>query len=531
MDNFITRFFDKSKIQKIKNKWGKENKQKRNFKQISGLFSKLKKYEEIDFFIDDQTFEDLNMKDIFSKIDRTNTTVGQQVLYNILRTPLLDEEKLRLRDKYIEFFQNNPKEREKVELELFKIGKSNSEVFDLIWDDLDGDKNRKYLFYILPCISIALIGSIFVVGFSKVMLPLVLDFVLNTYFHFKTQTVIGAYVNSIKYLGAIIKGAGKIGNLNIDELKEYGKILKENSNACKEITKKSGLLGESNLGELADSIRQYINVLFLVEERAYFRVIGKLKDKKEELKKIYLTLGEVDSLISVASYREQLQEYCKPELINEGKFIEAKNLKHPLVENAIGNNVHMNNKGIILTGSNMSGKSTFLRTIGVNSVLAQSILTCTADEYKASYFHILSSISPSDNLVSGKSYYFGEVEALLRIIKKCNEEVPTLALIDEIFRGTNPVERISAALEILKYLDKNNCLVTVATHDLELTKLLVNEYNSYYFREEVEGDKLIFDYLIKKGVSPTRNAIRILKYIGYPQEIVENAEKRILNCD
>lgn len=76
MDNFITRFFDKSKIQKIKNKWGKESKQKRNFKQISGLFSELKKYEEIDFFIDDQTFEDLNMKDIFSKIDRTNTTVG-----------------------------------------------------------------------------------------------------------------------------------------------------------------------------------------------------------------------------------------------------------------------------------------------------------------------------------------------------------------------------------------------------------------------------------------------------------------------
>jgi len=132
--------------------------------------------------------------------------------------------------------------------------------------------------------------------------------------------------------------------------------------------------------------------------------------------------------------------------------------------------------------------------------------------------------------MSGKSYYLGEAEALLNIINSCNKEVPLLSFIDEIFRGTNPVERVSAAVEILNYLINNNALVLVATHDLELTKLVEN-YDCYYFREDVDENGLKFDYLIKKGVSPTRNAIRILKYIGYPDDIIDRAEARIVSND
>jgi len=273
---------------------------------------------------------------------------------------------------------------------------------------------------------------------------------------------------------------------------------------------------------------EYVYIAFLVEERAFYSVIDEINKYKLELKELYLALGEIDALISASSYRAGLEKYVEPELQMGKRIIEAENIVHPLIEKPVANSITIDNRGVILTGSNMSGKSTFLRTLGVNALLAQTIYTCTADKYHGGYFRIISSISPDDNLMSGKSYYLGEAEALLNIIKSCNWEVPLLSFIDEIFRGTNPVERVSAAVEILNYLINNNALVLVATHDLELTKM-VDDYDCYYFREDVDENGLKFDYLIKKGVSPTRNAIRILKYIGYPDDIINKAEDRISN--
>jgi len=171
----------------------------------------------------------------------------------------------------------------------------------------------------------------------------------------------------------------------------------------------------------------------------------------------------------------------------------------------------------------MSGKSTFLRTIGVNVLFAQTICTVLAEKYEGSYFHIVTSISPGDNILGGKSYYMGEAEAILRIINSCGQKISCLCIIDEIFRGTNPIERISASIEILKYLSEHNALVIVATHDLEITEMVTEFYECYYFTEDVDEVGLKFDYLIKKGVSPTRNAIKLLKFLGYPEEIVQNA--------
>nr|WP_272507455.1 hypothetical protein [Clostridium aestuarii] len=186
----------------------------------------------------------------------------------------------------------------------------------------------------------------------------------------------------------------------------------------------------------------------------------------------------------------------------------------------------MHNSGIILTGSNMAGKSTFLRTLGVNALFAQTIYTCLAKSYAGSFFNIVTSIEPQDNIIKGKSYYLGEAEALLRVVKASNNNIPCLTMVDEIFRGTNPTERINAAAEIMDYLNKHNTLAAIATHDLILTKI-VKGYDCYYFREHVNEDGLTFDYLIKEGISPTRNAVRLLKLVGYPDEIIERIENRI----
>lgn len=201
-------------------------------------------------------------------------------------------------------------------------------------------------------------------------------------------------------------------------------------------------------------------------------------------------------------------------------------MRHPLIKDAVPNSIEINESGIIITGSNMSGKSTFLRTFGVNVLFSQTICTCLCEKYEGSFFKVITSISPDDNIMGGKSYYMAEAEAILRIIKNCDGENPSLCIIDEIFRGTNPVERISAACEILDYLPEHFATAIVATHDIELADMVKHHYDCYYFTEDVGKEGLEFDYKIKKGIIKTRNAIKLLKFLGYPEEIVEGAEKR-----
>ncbi len=161
--------------------------------------------------------------------------------------------------------------------------------------------------------------------------------------------------------------------------------------------------------------------------------------------------------------------------------------------------------------------------------MAQVLDFVTAEAYEGSIFNIVTSISPKDDLAQGKSYYLGEAEAVLRIIKKVQGDLCCLCIIDEIFRGTNPVERIASSTEILDYIMKHNALCVVATHDLELTELTADYYEAFYFSEEVDDSEGIsFDFKIKRGVSPTRNAIKLLKYLGYPEEIIANSQKRLV---
>ena len=175
----------------------------------------------------------------------------------------------------------------------------------------------------------------------------------------------------------------------------------------------------------------------------------------------------------------------------------------------------------------MSGKTTFLKTIGVNAVLAQTINTCLAKEYQASFFQIKTLIGRKDNIIEGKSYYLDEISALLRIINALEKDLPCLCLLDEIFRGTNSVERISASAEVLLYLAKHHCLIFAATHDLELTELVRSLYSNFHFLEKITEEGISFNYKLMRGPSTTQNAIKLLRHVGYPEEIADAADTRI----
>lgn len=507
----------------IKSNWGKEETRKRKFDEIKKLHDFIKMENKKEFFIDNQTWEDLTMDKVFEKLDRTLSTPGEQMLYNILRNPKFEDEILGSRKKILKLFADNKVLREKVQTELYWLSRqSKNTITDFLWGELPSKSRITILFNIMAFMPIAILALIPFYGFQLVVY-IVFVFMANMFIHGRFRSKINQHVDSMTYLSAVVNTARKLGMLDEPVLEDYINIFNNDTRHIK-ASRNAGLVGSV---EGIDFLVDYINIMFLSKERKFYSVLEELINYRSELQRVYMAVGEVDALIAVASYRAGLNSFVEPQLIKGGRFLKAQDIVHPLIDKPVPNSIEVDDGGIILTGSNMSGKSTFLRTIGVNALLAQSICTCLAKSYSASYLKLLSSISPSDDLLIGKSYYLGEAEAVLRIIKSCEEEIPALCIIDEIFRGTNPIERISASAEILDYLISHNCLPIVATHDLELTEIVDEDYECYYFTEDVDDEGLRFDYLIRKGVSPTRNAIKLLKFLGYPEEIIVKTYDRV----
>jgi len=182
-------------------------------------------------------------------------------------------------------------------------------------------------------------------------------------------------------------------------------------------------------------------------------------------------------------------------------------------------------QGVLLTGSNASGKSTFLKTIAINAILSQSIYTCLADKWNAPFVKTMSSMALKDDVMQGESYFMVEIKALKRILDECpRSDEKVLCIVDEVLRGTNTVERIAAACQIMKTLQKESTICLAATHDMELAELLADKYANYHFEETIENDDIHFRYELKDGPATTRNAIRLLQMLGYQEDITKAAE-------
>lgn len=203
---------------------------------------------------------------------------------------------------------------------------------------------------------------------------------------------------------------------------------------------------------------------------------------------------------------------------------EAEGLYHPLLESPVTNSIRAN-RSVLLTGSNASGKSTFLKSVAMGALLAQTVHTVPAKTYRASYFQILSSMALRDNMQGNESYFIVEIKSLKRIYEAAKAPVCTLCFVDEVLRGTNTVERIAASREVLAGLaNSGRTICFAATHDIELTYLLEKDCDNYHFEETVTDDKVEFDYLLHEGRATSRNAIKLLRMLGYPQEVIERAE-------
>jgi DNA mismatch repair ATPase MutS len=270
---------------------------------------------------------------------------------------------------------------------------------------------------------------------------------------------------------------------------------------------------------------EIVKVFFLIEVFMVFKVVRELKDKRSSIITLFNYVGNIDAAISIASLRAGKLATCQPVFTEEKKELIVKNIYHPLIKDCVKNSLSINRRSILITGSNMSGKSTFLRTLAINSILAQTINTCFGDEFISPIVKQFSSIRIDDSLFEGKSYFFQEVNIMASFVAEVNLPHQNLFVLDEVFKGTNTVERISAAKAILSFLNQHNNIVLVSTHDVELTDMLGGKYDLYHFVETIENDKLHFDHKIKAGPVATRNAIKLLELSNFPSEIVSEARQ------
>jgi DNA mismatch repair ATPase MutS len=238
-------------------------------------------------------------------------------------------------------------------------------------------------------------------------------------------------------------------------------------------------------------------------------------------------LAELDALCSLASFAAEQPRACYP-VPDERTEMTIIDGCHPLVapERAVPNDAHLTPtvRMWVITGSNMAGKSTFLRMVGTNVLLAQIGCVAVAREMRWSPLRLITDLRVRDNLAQDESYFLAEVRHLRRMVLPPAGDAPILGLIDEPFRGTNAQDQSAASVAILGRLLASSDLFLVATHDQHLTALADGApARNYHFQEDLSGDVLVFDYRLREGPARTRNALRILEREGYPPELVRQA--------
>lgn len=479
-----------------------------------------------DFQIDDITWNDLNMDKVFGQMNYTYSAAGEEYLYYLLRTPMQNLDSVERLEQQVRYFSEHKEERVKYQLLFAKIGKSGKySIYDYLQylDSLGNRSSRTHYLGILAML-LSVIIMFFSVQIGVVLLVIAIS--RNVINYYKIKKEIDPYITSFGYIFRLLENVSEMEKMPIDALKEELEQLRKERKCMMRFKAGAYILmspARGTSGDILEIILDYLRMIFHLDLIKFNSMLSEVRKNIDAIDHMLTITGYIETVIAIGSYRASKECWCLPEFERNGG-IKAENLYHPLIEEPVKNSI-MTTRGVLLTGSNASGKSTFLKTVAINAILSQTIHTCLADSYRGSLFRIMTSMSLRDDLASGDSYYIVEIKSLKRILSEVQKAGnPVLCFVDEVLRGTNTVERIAASAQILKSLVGGKVLSFAATHDIELTHLLEDYYNNYHFEEEIANHDVVFNYQLKKGRATTRNAIKLLEMIGYDAAIIREAE-------
>ena len=484
--------------------------------------------------IDDITWNDLDMDSIYQTINVSCSAAGDEYLYYRMRTPIYDTDEMEHMESRIRYFMEHEEERHITQRMLLDLGRMEKySIYEYLeYLETLGDRNNVQ-YYLSNLLLLASIG----VMFLSIPLGMVTLFGMlshNIVGYFKEYKQIEPYITSFRYIDKLLRNAQLIGRRSIPGIADEQDRLLECYRKMKGFIRNTYLIiyTEKGNGNPLGILTDYLRMAFYLDLIQFNRALRAVRGHISEIDEMVTLFGQIETAIVIGSYRNGLQNRCCIPMIQYEQSAKRRmvmeQLYHPLLADPVPNSI-TTERGILVTGSNASGKSTFLRAVAVNAVLAQTIHTCLAARYEAPLMRIYSSMSLKDDLLGGQSYYMVEISSIKRILDQVKQaeadNCHVLCFVDEVLRGTNTVERIAASTQIMKMLSADHVLCFAATHDVELTKLLEREYDNYHFEERIEEDDIFFPYILLKGPATTRNAIALLKMLEYDERIVKNAER------
>ncbi len=478
--------------------------------------------------IDEITWNDLDMDQVFHRINATCSAIGEEYLYAELHRPRTDAEELTRREHLIAYVTEHPEERLQLQMAFSAMGKMrNISVYGYMMR-LSGVREEKNLKHYLSWIgyaigtAVAFFPNSFGFGIGIVCLVALWNIIR----YYKRKGEIEPFLHVVSFLVRWLTQVTSAADSVKDTKSVLGKELadmKVRTERFRGLIRGSRMLTPTNpTGSFSEMFLDYFRMLFHIDLIKFNQIYRIFTERREELVHLFEATGRLDAMIAVASFRSGYEQWCVPELGEDLQSLHTEAMYHPLVESPVPNGIDAT-RPVLLTGSNASGKSTFLKTVAINAILAQTVHTVLAKRYRGGYYRILSSMALRDDIAAKESYYIVEIRSLKRILDAAQGKVPVLCFVDEVLRGTNTAERIAASSRILRHLAEAGVICFAATHDIELTTMLGDVFDNYHFSEQVTEEGVTFDYCLKEGKATSRNAIRLLQMLGYPQEIVRDS--------
>lgn len=467
---------------------------------------------------------------IFQIINRAQTIKGAEKVANYLKNPLTDPEKIIEIQNAVEQIKQNQQQNlnfaANAQIAREEENKKESKTIEEL-SDISKNKFKSPFWKIIliaqPIITLILL-ILTIIG--------IVHYNLFTIYAFLMLGVTGF---ELKYINNVHSKTSKLA----ETLKRYSallQIIENSSNSAKYIVDLKQKLNTTNqkqtASELLKSFSSLLNALdnrlnflfaflsnaFVLWDAQFVRKIEKwFENYGESLNNWIDVIAEYEFLVSLSTFSFNNPDYVFPK-ISKTECLSAKSLGHPIIKrNKLVTNdfyVKENVKTFIVTGANMAGKSTFIRTIGVNFILAQIGSVVCAKEMIFKPQTILTSIRITDDLSSDESYFYAELKRLKSIVDRLDEDKNFLIIIDEMLRGTNSTDKHKGSEGMLRKLTQKNVISFLATHDVQLGVLedeFPNKVKNYCFEAEITNDELLFDYKLRPGTSKNLNASYLMK--------------------
>ncbi len=501
-------------LREIRDSWGKPGAKDR---WLDDRYFRLTQDGDASRYVDEKTWIDLEFPRLFGALDSTITRLGSQCLFKQLRTYANDASQREVSYGTFETLRRDVELRERIQRILMSLNAdSAASLVDMLFEErIEGlpDRFRTVSWSLLSiCVLAAAAASLIP---PLLVLPVL---VVNVVAIGRTSWRRYGLVEKFKGLYRMVRVSDALSRISTDSPVPQLAALAAGRASRTRVRRAFRWFNWFDRNSLG--IGTWLHMMFLAEWLACLHVAAKMSAMRAELRTLYELVGSLDAAIAVASFLTRNEVHCRSSVAPAGT-LDIESGYHPLLAAAVANSLRLSGRSALISGSNMAGKTTFIKMVAINAILGRTLGFCLAKRATLPNCPVRAAIRSDHSVESGKSKYFIEIESILSLLRDAACDCPELVVIDEPFSGTNTTERIAAAKAVLSALSRSS-QVLATTHDVELQTLLRDRFEVYHFTEspEVAG---FFDFRLRPGPCAEGNALRLLATVGYPAAVIEEA--------